>query len=141
MKNPTRWFFLVLVILSCSSNTFEFVEESYSDGTPKLVRFYKNDSKEVLLKETQFYHGGAKYLEGHYKNGERNGTWTAWYQNGNVWSTGKYKKGIENGKKTVYHENGQQYYEGEVKDEKRVGVWTFWDKEGSFIKEIDYNKQ
>jgi antitoxin component YwqK of YwqJK toxin-antitoxin module len=95
----------------------------------------------VVLKETQYYQDGAKYIEGDYKNGERHGKWTAWHSNGNVWSIGHYKKGVEVGLKTVYHENGEKYYEGKVDGERRIGKWTFWDNEGKEIKTINYDQQ
>lgn len=141
MKNLFVKVLALVFILACSSLPFEVVEETHENGSPKVVRYYKNESKEIILKEIQYHADSSKYMEGNYKNGERDGVWTAWYRNGNVWSTGKYKNGIEDGKKTVYHENGQKYYEGVMKDEKRTGIWTFWNSEGEVVKTIDYNKQ
>lgn len=141
MKNPVRWLIPVLFLISCSPEATKVVEESYPEGQPKVVRYYTNENKEVLLKETQYYEDGSKYIEGPYKDGKRNGLWSAWYRDGQLWSTGEYKDGIETGTKTVYHENGQKYYQGEVTGEKRIGIWTFWDKEGNVVKKIDYSKQ
>lgn len=141
MKNPIRWFIPVMFMIACTPEAFEVVEESYPEGTPKVVRYYNNESMEVLLKETQYYDDGSKYIEGTFKNGERNGTWQAWYRDGKLWSQGEYKDGLENGTKTVYHDNGQKYYEGRIQDEKRTGTWTFWDKEGNVVKKINYDQQ
>jgi antitoxin component YwqK of YwqJK toxin-antitoxin module len=132
---------LLMVVVACTSIPFEAVEETFPDGSPKVVRYYKSETKEVMLKETQYYQDGAKYIEGDYKNGKRNGKWMAWHPNGNVWSIGYYKKGVEVGLKTVFHENGNKYYEGKVDGERRIGKWTFWDEEGEEIKSINYDQQ
>lgn len=141
MKTPIRWLIPIILILSCTHDPFQVTKESYEDGTPKLVRYYEDESEEVLVKETQYYEDGSKYIEGAYKNDERTGTWNAWYRDGTLWSTGHYKDGLEHGTKTAYHENGQIYYEGELKADKRIGIWTFWNKEGKEMKKVDYNKQ
>ena len=140
MKNLTYLLILVLIATSCSHAGYEFVEESYPDGTPKRVRYYKSEEKDVLLRETQHYDDGQVYIEGTFKDGEREGKWRAWHRNGNLWSEGEYQGGKENGRKTVYYENGQKYYEGVVKMDERVGEWTFWDEDGALIKTINYDQ-
>lgn len=135
--------YLILLIpfwlASCTSTPLEVVEETYSDSIAKTVRIYKDESKEILLKEVQYYEDGQKKLEGAFKDGQRTGQWQYWYADGKLWSQGVYKKGIENGLKTIWHPNGQKYYEGKLKMGERVGIWKFWDKEGNLIKEIDYD--
>lgn len=140
MKNPLRWLIPVILIVSCSTTTYEFVVESYPDGSPKTVRHYKDEDQKVLLREVQYYNDGGIYIEGTFKDGERSGTWKAWHRNGNLWSQGEYKNGKENGLKTVYYENGGKYYEGELRDDNRAGKWTFWNEEGQKIKSIDYDQ-
>lgn len=131
----------VILIFGCSEKAFEVVDETFEDGTPKTVKYYKDESKESLLKEILYYEDGTKKLEGSYKNDKRTGEWSYWYDNGNLWSRGHYKEGVDHGLKTVYHENGQKYYEGNLKDGKRMGIWMFWEKDGTLIKEIDYDKE
>ena len=121
MKNTFYPLILLLFVLGCSSTGYEVVVESYEDGNPKLVRYYRDENRQDLLREIQYYEDGKVYIEGQYKDNEREGKWTAWYRNGNIWSTGEYQKGMENGLKTVYHENGNKYYEGHVVDDERVG--------------------
>jgi antitoxin component YwqK of YwqJK toxin-antitoxin module len=132
---------MFVLMVSCNRKPVELVEETYPGGQAKTVRYYKDDSREVLVKEILFYEDGTKKMEGAFKEGERAGLWSYWYSNGNLWSQGVYSKGIENGQKTVWHENGQKYYEGVLKDGKRSGVWKFWDPKGNLMKEIDYDKQ
>ena len=140
MKN-LRYLILLLPFwfASCTSTPVEVVEESYSDSIAKTVKIYKDESKEILLKEIQYYESGQKKLEGAYKDGERTGQWSYWYADGKLWSQGEYKKGIENGLKTIWHANGQKYYEGHLKMGERIGVWKFWDEKSALIKEIDYD--
>jgi uncharacterized protein len=133
--------FLIALLSGCMKKPFEVVEESFPSGKPKTVKFYKNDTKEILLKEINFYEDGAKKMEGAYENGERSGTWSYWYPDGKLWSQGVYKDGKENGLKTVWHSNGQKYYEGNSKDDKRTGIWKFWDEKGNLLKEVDYDKE
>ncbi|MEZ5084485.1 MAG: hypothetical protein R2750_13730 [Bacteroidales bacterium] len=142
MKQLIIFLLTLLFMVSCSEpKLFESIESTHEDGTPKIVKFYKDESKETLVKETRYWENGHKSMEGTYKNGNRDGKWTAWYIDGTIWSSGEYTDGIENGLKVVYHNTGQKYYEGEIKDDKRIGTWKFWDKDGAFVKEIDYNKK
>lgn len=140
MKRLLSILFTVL-IFGCSEKAFEVVEETYENGTAKTVKYYKDETKETLLKEILYYEDGTKKLEGSYKNEKRTGEWWYWYANGKMWSQGHYKDGIDHGLKKVWHENGQKYYEGNLKDGKRVGIWTFWKENGEMIKEIDYDKE
>ncbi|MBN2172629.1 MAG: hypothetical protein JW731_00765 [Bacteroidales bacterium] len=133
------YLYLLLFLLACVTKPVEFVEESFDNGKPKTVRYYKDDSKLEMVKEILYYENGNKRMEGSYQNNERTGKWSYWYQDGTIWSEGVYKDGVENGLKTVYHENGQKYYEGLLVDGKRTGLWNFWDKNGILIKEINYN--
>jgi antitoxin component YwqK of YwqJK toxin-antitoxin module len=141
MKKILSVVFAVLLISACHYKAVEVIEETYENGNPKTVKYYKDEAKEILIKEILYYEDGTKKLEGSYKNGERTGEWSYWYPNGNLWSRGSYKAGIDNGLKTVWHENGQKYYEGDLKDGKRIGVWKFWEKDGSLIKEINYDEK
>ncbi len=137
-----RYLVLLLFVLgACSAPLVEVVEETYEDGSPKQVNFYKiNDNDSLLVKEIKYYPNNTKQLEGTYKNMRREGQWTYWYENGNKWSEGYYKDGIDNGPKIVWYENGEKYYEGKMKDGERVGVWRFWDKKRDLAREIDYDQ-
>ncbi|MCF8368453.1 MAG: hypothetical protein K9G76_05375 [Bacteroidales bacterium] len=141
MKKCIYLLLSILLFVGCGyKKMFEVVEVTHPDGSPQIVKFYNNESKEKLLKEVRYWDNGNKSIEGSYKNGLREGIWTAWHSNGTIWSTGEYKKGIEHGMKTVYHDNGQKYYEGSIMNEERTGIWRFWDKDGKLIKEINYEE-
>jgi len=132
---------LLISLLACTTKPIEIVEQTYPDGTPKTVRYYKSESKEVLLKEILYYEDGQKKMEGAFKKDERTGQWSYWYPDGKLWSQGEYKDGKENGLKTVWHENGQKYYEGKLDYGNGIGVWKFWGKDGKLVKEVDYEKE
>jgi antitoxin component YwqK of YwqJK toxin-antitoxin module len=131
----------VFILGGCNFKPFEVVEEAWPSGKPKIIKYYRNESKEILLKESRFYEDGTKKIEGNFEDGERSGQWSYWYEDGKLWSQAVYKKGKENGLRTVFHKNGQKYYEGMTIDDKRSGNWKFWNENGELIKEIDYDKK
>ncbi len=141
MRNVFILVVSVFIFASCTPKPFEVVEETYPSGSPKTVKFYNNEGKEILIKEIQYYEEGAKKIEGAYENGERTGKWSYWYPDGKLWSQGFYKNGMENGLKTVWHSNGQKYYEGSTLDDKRVGIWKFWNNKGELLKEVNYDEE
>ncbi len=141
MKKIILFAGILFFFVACTHKPFEVVEETYPDQSPKVVRYYKDETKKLLLSEISYYENGNKRMAGSYKNEKRNGKWSYWYENGKIWSQAYYSEGVENGIKTVWHENGQKYYEGTIKDDKPVGVWKFWDETGKQVKEVDYDKR
>ncbi|MEI6764300.1 MAG: hypothetical protein WCM76_01590 [Bacteroidota bacterium] len=133
---------LSLFLFSCvSTKTEEVVEQSYPDGSPKIVKVYAdNGTTRVLIKETNYYANHAKYMEGGYLNDKRDGLWISWYQNGNKWSEGNFKNGLDDGKRTGWYENGKKHFDGTYKDGKKIGMWKFYDENGLLLKEVDYDK-
>jgi antitoxin component YwqK of YwqJK toxin-antitoxin module len=130
---------VVLVLFGCGPKLEEVVMESYDDGTPKIIRYYKGEGKEkTMVKEGYFYPDGQIRMEGEYLHGVKHGLWVSYYQDGTKWSEGHYIDGINNGTTTTWHENGQKYYEGFYKNGERAGIWKFWAEDGAFLKEIDY---
>jgi antitoxin component YwqK of YwqJK toxin-antitoxin module len=139
-----RILLLFLVAFLCNSCTTKIVEEtieSYPDGTPKIVRYYKdNGSNRTLFKETLYYSNHQKYMEGEYKNGKRNGKWTSWFQNGNEMSIHNFVNDVDDGNMTVFYENGKKRYQGKYTKGKKIGVWKFWDEKGTLLNKEDYDK-
>ncbi|OQX79833.1 MAG: hypothetical protein B6D64_04185 [Bacteroidetes bacterium 4484_276] len=130
---------LSLLYFGCAPVLEEIVMESYDDGTPKIIRYYKGEGKEkTMVKEAFFYPDGAMRMEGEYLHGVKHGRWISFYEDGTKWSEGYYEDGINNGPTNTWHENGQQYYQGFYKNGERSGTWKFWDEDGEFVKEIDY---
>lgn len=141
MKRTLILIFSVLMLACTSVKTEEVVEQSYPDGSPKIVKEYAGSGEaRKLIKETHYYANHAKYMEGTYTDDKRDGLWTSWYENGNKWSEGNFKNGLDEGARTGYHENGKKYFEGHYKAGKKVGVWKFYDDKGLLQKEVDYDK-
>lgn len=132
---------IVLLLSACGPKTVEVVTDRFPDGKTKIVKLYRVEGKDsTLLKETTFYQSGQKYMEGWYRNGQRDSTWTAWLRDGRIWSKGFYRNGQEDGPKEVYHENGQLFYKGQYRMGKRSGEWKFYSSEGELLQTIDYGE-
>lgn len=142
MKSRYLYAALFLLILSaCKPSIVKEVVQAYPDGSPKIVRFFKEaDRNKTLVKEILYHPNHQKYMEGEYKNNKRDGLWTSWYQNGNKWSEGIFKEGLDDGYRYIFHENGKKQIEGNYKDGKKVGVWKFYDDKGNFIKEENFSQ-
>ncbi len=142
IKSLYSIFFLLSLVITfgCKSKLIEITEEYYPDGSPEIVRAYReiNGRKELVL-ETYYYPNHNKKIEGEYKNGKKHGKWTAWFENGNIQSEGFFKEGLNHGIRKVYYENGNKYYEGMYKNGKSVGEWTFYDINGNVEKKVNFD--
>lgn len=70
--------------------------------------------------------GGKKKREGEYRDGQRQGLWTSWYDDGQTESIGSYKEGKSHGHSVVYYPNGKKQEEGEYREDEQDGLWTTW---------------
>ena len=132
-------FVLALSVAGCNRvKTTSVVTATYADGKPKILTEYIEDEqgRKKLYKETFFFPGEKKYVEGKFDEEEkRNGVWTAWFENGNKQSEVTYINGKENGKKRVWHSNGKLFYEGKYNMGEKTGVWKIYDTLGVKIRE------
>lgn len=132
---------IALFISACKPKLEKVVEKTYPNGKPEIEKYYaKEGDKKVLAKEIIYWPSEKKKIEGSYKNEQRDGKWTAWFENGNKWSEGSYVNGIDDGEKTVWYENGQIFYNGQFKMGNKVGVWKIYDETGKLVQEINYDK-
>ena len=133
-------FLPLLLAVSCEKEK-SVVKETYPDGSPKRICFYKGtEDYSGLVREISYYPGKKPQMEGEFKNGKRDGKWTFWYENGNKWSEGFFKDGKSEGKRTTYYENGKIRYEAFYRSDERVGTWRFYDENGKFLKEVKYSE-
>ena len=124
--------------VSCGKE-IKVIKETFPDGSPKRVLFYRgSEDFKNLTREISYYEGNKLQMEGGYRNGKRDGKWTFWYENGNKWSEGYFKEGKSDGKRTTYYENGKIRYEAFYKNDERVGKWRFYDESGKLVKEVPY---
>ena len=131
-----------LLFVGCSPKIEKIIEETYPDGSPKLVKLYEiNGNSKTMLKEISYYSNGQERYKGAYKEGKRHGEWIYYYENGNKWSIGAFDMGLRDGFGRTWHENGKKYFEGNYSQGHRLGVWKFWDKNGNFVKEINYDEK
>ena len=132
----------VLLFVGCSPKIEKIIEETYPDGSPKLVKLYEiNGDSKTMLNEISYYSSGQERYEGAYKDGKRHGKWIYYYENGNKWSEGFFDNGLRHGFGTTWHKNGNKYFEGNYNQGHRVGTWKFWDENGDFVKEINYDDE
>ncbi len=131
--------FLMTMFFGCTKDLVKEVAETYADGTPKTVQYFRQEGgNKILAIEEYYYPNGQLRMTGEFKNAKKEGHWISYYDNGNKWSEGFYKDGINEGKTTTWHQNGKKYYEGYYKKGGRAGIWKFWDEQGIFVKDIEY---
>jgi len=132
----------IVVILSSCHKTTKVIEETYSDGSPKLERYYEGEGADKeMVKEIKYYDNKQIEMEGEFKDSKRDGYWVAYYKDGTKWSEGYFKNGLDDGKRTVYYENGKKRYEGNYSKGVQAGKWKFWNESGMLEKEVDYDKE
>lgn len=141
-----------LILLSCilfiatgckrQAQEVDLIRTTHPNGQAEhVLTFDVNGGDSLLLRETFYFENGAKQIEGGFDSeGEKDGTWTAWYESGQQWTQAEFRKGSEHGTYTVWHESGEVYYSGKMEDGERRGTWSFYDPEGNMIKEISYSE-
>lgn len=130
----------MLSFSACGVKLEPVIQETYPDGTPKIVHYFQGEGLEkTLVKKSFYYSNGKLRMQGEYIYGQKHGYWVAYYENGSIWSEGYYKDGENHGKTITYHENGKKYFEGQYEHGRRAGLWRFWNEEGGLEKEIDYS--
>jgi antitoxin component YwqK of YwqJK toxin-antitoxin module len=108
--------------------------EKYPDG--KTIRYerqvarYSDDHFEADGFYREFYPNGQKFVEGQYKNGRQEGTWTYYYNNGQLQRTVTYSNGQPNGSWEVHNVEGAVVAKRGFKDGKRDGTWVVFDDSG-----------
>lgn len=143
MSAMTKYFFLMALLLSftaCGVKLEPVIQETYPDGTPKIVHHFHGEGLEkTLVKKSFYYPDGKLRMQGEFSYGQKNGYWVAYFESGSIWSEGYFKDGESHGTTVTYYENGTRYYEGLYEHGRRAGLWRFWNEDGSLEKEIDYS--
>ena len=133
--------FSVLLLLSaCKEKLTSIVDNAYDDGSPQKVLYYKvENGKKILVKSVEYHPNHNVYIEGGYKNDQREGEWKSWYDDGKLWSVGTFKAGVQVGETLTYYENGNLRYSGTYdKHGKRTGKWKFYDEKKNLLETIEY---
>ena len=134
-------FFTILTLflsISCKKKPVEEVISTYPNGNPRVVKYYLIDDlkQKIYVKETDYYPGNIRKVEGGLKDGLKSGKWCYWYLNGNKWSEGNFICGLSHGKFSIWRENGSRFLISSYKFGKPDGLWIFWDNSGKINKEV-----
>jgi antitoxin component YwqK of YwqJK toxin-antitoxin module len=123
---------LVVGFSNADAQTYQYIEEFYDNGLPKVIKTFKESKGKLeLVKEIKWHENGQKEEEGAYKDGEQDGKYTRWHENGQKKEEGAYKDGEQDGKYTRWHENGQKKEEGTYKG---VDQWGRSQKDGKYTR-------
>ena len=94
---------------------------------------------EMLMVRGRFWDKNAlKIQEGIFKDGIKEGKWTAWFDDGRS-TEGHYTNGKKNETWTSWwdHDRTRKEMQGKYREGKMVDKWYFYDKNGN-LKEIRY---
>jgi hypothetical protein len=97
-------FSAILIVTSCSTNKPVNFDQLQDRGG----LFYLANDKEPFTGDVISYQGGRPVLEGHMKNGLRDGLWIFYYASGQKQAEGTYADGLKEGTWTYCKENGEQ---------------------------------
>ena len=112
------------------------VYSNHMGGNKKLEGSYKDGEKEGL--STRWYDNGQKEQEETYKDGKEDGLYTKWYESGQKRSEGTYKDGELDGLRTGWYESGQKRSERTFKDGKSIYI-KLWNEGGYLLGMYDEN--
>ena len=140
---------VLFVISACDSgngkikkvkiDTDEKVLESFANGSPRLVRVFKEkDGKSDFEYEKEYYEDGNLLKEGPIVDNSKHGIWKSYYRDGTLWSEGEFAKGKREGVTKSYYPNGKIKYEGTFTHGEKSGQWNFYNEDGSFDKMATY---
>ena len=114
------------------------IEENLPDSDEIIV--YPPNSDEPYSGVVYWFGGVAQLNHQTYKNGIKNGPYKEWYSFDKkkiLKLVGNYKNGEKDGLWTYYFED-EKWKEGNYKDGKEDGLWTEWHENGQKISEQTY---
>ena len=97
---------------------------------------YKNGQKEG--KWTEYYEGGKPSEQGSYIKNVKSGMWDFWDKYGVKIKEQEMINGKPDGKWIEYHQNGQKSGEGTFINRVKEGKWTYWDVKGNIVYQVEY---
>lgn len=117
----------------------EKVLESFANGSPRIVRVFKErDGKSDFEYEKEYYDDGNLLKEGAIVDNSKDGLWKSYYRDGTLWSEGYFVKGKRDGMSKSYYPNGKLKYEGAFTLGEKSGQWNFYKEDGSFDKVVTF---
>jgi len=131
MKKQTM---IILLFVGMGSLLFTSCKTTQTEG--KVPAIEKPLNGEVVIK----WESGAVWSKGVYKNNEKEGRFTVYYQTGKKQYEEMFSNGIKNGKYISYFENGNKEEEGKYLNDLKHGEWLTYSSSGSVIDKSTYNK-
>ena len=114
-----------------TQDLIENITESYSNGLPKTIKYFKSTSNTIELSKIKTFHPNGKLEnEINYIDGEYDGEWISYYKNGELFVFGLYENGKKDGKWLSYHENGQKNSSENYQDDILHGDWYTYFENG-----------
>jgi uncharacterized protein len=95
---------MVALLASCSTSKPVNFEQLQDRGG----LFYMANEKEPFTGDVISYQAGRPVLEGHMKNGLRDGLWIFYYPTGQKQAKGNYADGLKEGNWNYWKDNGEQ---------------------------------
>lgn len=95
---------ILIAAVSCSTNKQVNFEQLQDRGG----LFYLANNQEPFTGDVVSYQAGKPVMEGHMKNGLRDGLWVYYYSSGQKQAEGYYKDGLKEGTWNYWLENGAQ---------------------------------
>ena len=145
---------LALLCFGLTQNLIENIIESYPNGFPKTIKYFKlvdNHLELDIVKE--FYNTGQLATIQNWKDGKLYGNWINYYKNGQIKSKGRFNNGtldnlgyletpLDNreGKWVHYYENGKlllnSFYD---KNGIGIGEWNWYYDNGNLLQTDNYH--
>jgi uncharacterized protein len=134
----------------------EVIRERFANGSIRIEREVTQDADGNYINHgswKMFDERGTIVAEGHYRNGERDGTWNRWYRgndaelfstlpyqqfSGPFVSQGNFQNGKLHGRWGIYDNKQRKITEWQFADGNREGKSVWYFSNGRKMKEIDY---
>jgi antitoxin component YwqK of YwqJK toxin-antitoxin module len=107
--------------------------ETYPDGKPRVERevaYYSDNHVEADGIYREYFPNGKLFVEGEYRRGRQNGTWTYYFDNGQVNRKSTYVDGQPDGAWDVFRADGTLAAKRSFKNGVRDGEWITYDETG-----------
>lgn len=96
MTNPLMRYLLLILLLVTLGSTQGLITNigKYKNGNVSQITYYKKNGNTIELNKIEsYYKNGQKKYDRTFKNGERTGKWTYWYDDGKIECIGTYRDG------------------------------------------------
>ena len=110
----------------------------HTNGTVKEWYNFKNGLKDGPFEEISVY--GYVTLQGFFKEGDKDSTWTYTYYTGDLEKISNYKHGKLNGDYIYYYDNGQVNVTGLYSNGQKSGKWFWYTNKGTVDMEGEFQQ-